>query len=59
GRMRHAGRRPEAGREDIRGWFRDRGRALHDLSQQDLVAELTGVMVIDRARPARARLHRA
>ncbi|MEJ2534265.1 MAG: arginine deiminase-related protein [Gammaproteobacteria bacterium] len=50
GRMRHAGRRPEAGREDIRGWFRKRGRALHDLSKRDLVAELTGAMVIDRAR---------
>ena len=52
GRMRHAVRRREAGRTDIRGFF---GGVLGydeiDLSGCDgLVAELTGSLVIDRAR---------
>jgi hypothetical protein len=52
GAMRHAVRRREAGRDDIRGFFRD---LLHceivDLSTtQSMVAELTGSMVIDRGR---------
>ncbi|NCT68568.1 MAG: amidinotransferase [Rhodanobacteraceae bacterium] len=52
GRMRHAVRRREAERADIRGFFRDvLGYATLDLSQRDdLVAELTGSLLIDRAR---------
>jgi len=51
GAMRHDVRRREAERADIRSFFRD---LLHceivDLSAQPLVAELTGALVIDRAR---------
>ncbi|MEO7431647.1 MAG: arginine deiminase-related protein [Dokdonella sp.] len=51
GRMRHAVRRREAARSDIRGFFRD---VLHyretDLSGEAFVAELTGSVCIDRAR---------
>lgn len=51
GAMRHGVRRREAERGDIRAFFRD---LLHyeivDLSTQGLVAELTGALVIDRAR---------
>jgi hypothetical protein len=51
GAMRHEVRRREAGRRDIRAFF---GDLLHyeivDLSTQPLVAELTGSLVIDRAR---------
>ncbi|MBC6941279.1 MAG: amidinotransferase [Xanthomonadales bacterium] len=51
GRMRHPVRQREAARADIRAWFRDvLGYALVDLSQRDCVAELTGALVIDRAR---------
>ncbi|GAA0712926.1 arginine deiminase-related protein [Dokdonella soli] len=51
GRMRHAVRRREAERADIRGFFRDvLGYRTIDLSQRDFVAELTGALVIDRAR---------
>lgn len=52
GRMRHAVRQREAQREDIRGFFRDvLGYAEADLSQRgDCVAELTGALVLDRAR---------
>ncbi|HJT98984.1 MAG TPA: arginine deiminase-related protein, partial [Rhodanobacteraceae bacterium] len=51
GRMRHAVRRREAGRADIRAFFRDTlGYALLDLSGAPFVAELTGALVIDRAR---------
>lgn len=52
GRMRHAVRRSEAERGDIRAFFSDLlGYRTIDLSQrQDLVAELTGALVIDRAR---------
>lgn len=51
-RMRHAVRQREALREDIRGFFRDvLGYTETDLSQrEDCVAELTGSLVIDRAR---------
>jgi len=51
GRMRHAVRRREAERTDIRAWFADvlRYRQI-DLSRGDFVAELTGALVIDRAR---------
>lgn len=51
GAMRHAVRKREATRSDIRGFFRD---LLHyeivDLSTKQITAELTGALVIDRAR---------
>src|SRR3954452_13685 len=51
GAMRHAVRRREAARADIRAFFTD---LLHcklvDLSATPCVAELTGALVIDRAR---------
>ncbi len=51
GRMRHEVRQREAARDDIRGWFRDvLGRAEVDLSTQPHPCELTGALVIDRAR---------
>jgi len=51
GRMRHAVRQREAGRNDIRGWFRDvLGYEEIDLSSQPHPCELTGALVIDRAR---------
>ena len=51
GRMRHAVRRREAQRADIRGFFRAvLGYRETDLSQAAFVAELTGALVIDRAR---------
>lgn len=51
GRMRHAVRRREALRADIRRYFADLlGYEIVDLSQQRYVAELTGSLVIDRAR---------
>lgn len=51
GAMRHASRRREAQRGDMRGFFVDLlGYQPVDLSTQPLVAELTGSLVIDRAR---------
>ena len=51
GRMRHPVRQREAARGDIRGFFRDvLGYREIDLSGGDFVAELTGALVIDRAR---------
>jgi hypothetical protein len=51
GAMRHAVRRREAARADIRGFFRDLLQCeIVDLSTEALVAELTGSLVIDRAR---------
>ncbi len=51
GRMRHAVRRREAARSDIRGFFADVLRyRVHDLSAQPHPCELTGSLVIDRAR---------
>jgi hypothetical protein len=51
GRMRHPVRRQEAARADIRRFFRDTlGYRLVDLSQEPFVAELTGALVVDRAR---------
>ena len=51
GRMRHVVRRREAGRADIRGFFRDvLGYAERDLSRQAHPCELTGSLVVDRAR---------
>jgi hypothetical protein len=49
--MRHAVRRREAARGDIRRWFGDLlGYRQIDLSGEDFVAELTGSLVIDHAR---------
>jgi len=52
GRLRHAVRRREAARGDVRRFFVEQmGCDLVDLStREDLVAELTGPLVIDRAR---------
>jgi len=52
GRMRHAVRQREAGRRDVREFFaRVLGYGEVDLSSRsDCVAELTGALVIDRAR---------
>lgn len=51
GRMRHEVRQREARRPDIRGFFRDTlGYAVVDLSSQPHPCELTGALVIDRAR---------
>jgi hypothetical protein len=51
GRMRHAVRRREAERADIRRFFAERGYETVDLSRRDdLVAELTGPLVVDHAR---------
>ena len=51
GRMRHEVRQREATRTDIRGFFCDvLGYREVDLSQQENPCELTGALVIDRAR---------
>ncbi|KRA46457.1 arginine deiminase-related protein [Pseudoxanthomonas sp. Root630] len=50
GRMRHPVRQREAERTDIRGYFRAMGYAETDLSAQPSPGELTGALVIDRAR---------
>lgn len=51
GRMRHPVRQREAARADIRGFFREAmGYAQVDLSAQPHPCELTGALVIDRAR---------
>lgn len=51
GRMRHEVRQREAARADIRAFFGDvLGYAAHDLSAQAHPCELTGALVIDRAR---------
>lgn len=51
GRMRHPVRRREATRHDIRRFFREQlGREEIDLSGQPHPCELTGALVIDRAR---------
>ena len=51
GRMRHAIRQRETDRADIRRFFTETlGYALVDLSHERFVAELTGSLVIDRAR---------
>jgi hypothetical protein len=51
GRMRHAVRQREADRVDIRRFFTETlGYRLVDLSRERFVAELTGSLVIDRAR---------
>ena len=50
GSMRHPERRAEADRPDIIEWFEDRGYLVVDLREQPGIGELTGAMVIDRAR---------
>ena len=51
GSMRHPVRQREARREDIRAFFSDSlDYELLDLSGEDCIAELTGPLVIDRAR---------
>lgn len=51
GRMRHGVRRTEAARADIRRYFGEViGYVEHDLSTQRHACELTGALVIDRAR---------
>ncbi|WP_101925264.1 MULTISPECIES: arginine deiminase-related protein [Luteimonas] len=51
GRMRHPVRQREAARGDIRGFFRDvLGYREIDLSDQPHPCELTGALVVDRAR---------
>ena len=50
GHMLHPGRQVEAVRTDIRSYFQSRGYSTTDLSQQDCIAELTGVLIIDHAR---------
>lgn len=50
-RMRHPVRQREAGRADILGFFTGAlGYELHDLRKQAGVGELTGSLIIDRAR---------
>lgn len=51
GHMRHAVRQREAERMDIRNFFTQLlGYAVHDLRQQPGICELTGALIIDRAR---------
>jgi hypothetical protein len=50
GSMWHPGRRKETQRADIRDYFSSRDCPAIDLSQQDCIAELTGPLIIDRAR---------
>jgi hypothetical protein len=50
GNMRYAIRRLEAERADIPAFFMERGYELVDLRKKDCVAELTGVLIMDRAR---------
>ena len=50
GHMRHPVRQREAGRADIRGFFAAMGYAETNLGAQPGIAELTGALVIDRAR---------
>lgn len=50
GRMLRPSRQLEADRPDIRAWFRSRGYLEIDLNHPDLVAELTGTLIIDSAR---------
>ena len=50
GHMLHPNRQIETTRADIRRYFNQMGYALFDLSAENCIAELTGPMVIDRAR---------
>ncbi len=50
GSMWHHGRRRETERKDIRNFFKIRDYTAVDLSRQDCIAELTGPLILDRAR---------
>lgn len=50
GHMWHPGRRREARRQDIRGYFESHGYDFVDLSTRPCFAELTGPLVLDRPR---------
>ncbi|HEY5776462.1 MAG TPA: arginine deiminase-related protein [Xanthomonadales bacterium] len=50
GRMLRPSRQREADRPDIRAYFTTRGYREIDLSGEDMVAELTGTLIIDHAR---------
>lgn len=50
GHMLHPSRQREAARQDIRDFFTHGGYELVDLSAKECVAELTGALVLDRAR---------
>jgi hypothetical protein len=50
GHMLYPGRQREAERKDVSAYFQSQGYNSIDLSQQDCVAELTGVLNIDYAR---------
>lgn len=50
GRMLRPSRQKEAGRADIRNYFLSKGYRQIDLSERDMVAELTGTLIIDSAR---------
>ena len=50
GNMRYPIRQLESEREDIPGYFSERGYEIVDLRERDCVAELTGVLILDRAR---------
>jgi hypothetical protein len=50
GNMRYPIRQLEAERSDIPDWFRERGYEVVDLRRRDCVAELTGVLIMDRRR---------
>jgi hypothetical protein len=50
GRMLRPSRQREAERQDIRAYFKTRGYREIDLSGEDMVAELTGTLIIDHAR---------
>jgi hypothetical protein len=50
GNMRYPLRRLEAERRDIPAYFRERGYRVVDLREKNCVAELTGVLILDRAR---------
>ena len=50
GRMRYPIRQLEAARSDIPAFFHERGYEIVDLRKTNCVAELTGVLIMDRAR---------
>ncbi|MEC8050153.1 MAG: arginine deiminase-related protein [Myxococcota bacterium] len=51
GRMFHPSRQRETTRDDVRHYFQNLlGRPLYDLSDTDAAAELTGALVVDRAK---------
>jgi hypothetical protein len=50
GNMRYPIRQLESERADILGYFTGRGYEIVDLRNKDCVAELTGVLILDRAR---------